>query len=157
MGEPSAGITAVIVLSGAVVSENLETSVPGIFACGNVLHVHDLVDFVSSESFTAGKAAAAYVRSQLNQSGEVIEVRDGAGVRGTVPQKIHRDTAEPVNLMFRPAEVFRNSSVVIRSGSDVILKKKAMIYTPGEMVSVPLPPEKVAALPESSITVSIES
>lgn len=70
---------------GAVVDDNLQTSKKGIFACGNVLHVHDLVDFVSSESFKAGKAAAEYVMGE-KRDGFYVNVKDGSGVRGVVPQ-----------------------------------------------------------------------
>ena len=105
-----AGVVLSSVTSGAVVDNTLETTVPGIFACGNVLHVHDLVDHVSSESFKAGKAAAAYV---LDRHAEVafISVLDGEGVRGCVPQKIRTVTDGPLSIMFRPSAVYRNSSV----------------------------------------------
>ena len=91
--------------SGAVVNDALETSVPGIFACGNVLHVHDLVDHVSSESFLAGHAAAAYARAGERPAG-FWPVQDGEGVRGTVPQRIRKGAGAAVRLMFRPSGVF---------------------------------------------------
>ena len=89
--------------SGAVVDDTLQTSKEGIFACGNVLHVHDLVDFVSAESFKAGKAAAAYVQGK-KRIGKYVSVTDGDGVRGVVPQKllIPDGEVESVQIMFRP-------------------------------------------------------
>ena len=150
-----AGVEISPATSGAVVNESFETSVPGIFACGNVLHVHDLVDHVSNESFKAGAAAAAYVRNETRH-GSVIAVRDGDGVRGTVPQQIRSDTDQPVDLMFRPSAVFRNSSVVVESGAQELIRKKAMIFTPGEMALVALRPEMLKNIGSDSITVRIE-
>ena len=150
-----AGVEISPATSGAVVNESFETSVPGIFACGNVLHVHDLVDYVSNESFKAGAAAAAYVRNETRR-GSVIAVRDGDGVRGTVPQQIRSDTDQPVDLMFRPSAVFRNSSVVVESGAQELIRKKAMIFTPGEMALVTLRPEMLKNIGSDSITVRIE-
>ena len=150
-----AGVEISPATSGAVVNESFETSVPGIFACGNVLHVHDLVDHVSNESFKAGAAAAAYVRNETRH-GSVIAVRDGDGVRGTVPQQIRSDTDQPVDLMFRPSAVFRNSSVVVESGAQELIRKKAMIFTPGEMALVTLRPEMLKNIGSDSITVRIE-
>ena len=150
-----AGVEISPATSGAVVNESFETSVPGIFACGNVLHVHDLVDHVSNESFKAGAAAASYVRREI-RGGSVIAVRDGDGVRGTVPQQIRSDTDQPVDLMFRPSSVFRSSSVVVESGTQELIRKKAMIFTPGEMALVTLQPEMLKNIDSDSITVRIE-
>ena len=143
--------------SGATVDDQLQTSVPGIFACGNVLHVHDLVDHVSNESFKAGHAAAAYARDQKNTA-PVAQVKDGDGVRGVVPQRVHLsgEASQSVDLMFRPSGVFKNATVVVRSGDKEIARKKSPIFTPGEMVVVTLKPEVVAALDGSDITVTME-
>ncbi len=152
----SAGVELSPATSGAVVSDTFETSVPGVFACGNVLHVHDLVDHVSNESFRAGHAAAAYVRSQGGKS-VFTEVRDGNGVRGTVPQKIQKNPSAPVDIMFRPAAVYRNTSAVVSCGGKELFRRKAMIFTPGEMAAYTLKPEILKDLPEGeAITVSIE-
>ena len=150
-----AGVKISPATSGAVVNESFETSVPGIFACGNVLHVHDLVDHVSNESFKAGAAAAAYVRD-VTLGGFLIAVKDGDGVRGTVPQLIRADTDQPVDLMFRPSAVFRNSSVVVESGGQELIRKKAMIFTPGEMALVTLQPDMLKKVGADSITVRME-
>ena len=152
-----AGVEISPLTSGATVDDQLQTSVPGIFACGNVLHVHDLVDHVSNESFKAGHAAAAYARDQKNTA-PVAQVKDGDGVRGVVPQRVHLsgEASQSVDLMFRPSGVFKNATMVVRSGDKEIARKKSPIFTPGEMVVVTLKPEVVAALDGSDITVTME-
>ena len=150
-----AGVELSPLTSGPVVSETLETSVPGIFACGNILHVHDLVDHVSAESFRAGRAAASFVRASAPPA-PAYTVKDGPGVRGTVPQKISARPAEDVPLMFRPADVYRNAYAVVECGGQEILRKKAMIYTPGEMAVLTLKKEDFENLPDKVITVRME-
>ena len=133
-----AGVELSPVTSGAVVSDTLETSVPGIFACGNVLHVHDLVDHVSNESFRAGEMAARYARGERRE-GREIPVKDGAGVRGVVPQKIVvEDGLQEVNLMFRPDRVYRDHYLTVYADGQVLSSAKKMILTPGEMVVQPM-------------------
>ena len=150
-----AGVEISPLTSGPVVSDNLETSVPGIFSCGNVLHVHDLVDHVSNESFKAGKAAAAFIRNPSHAEAR-FAVCDGTGVRGTVPQRISAAPQEDVQLMFRPSDVFRNAAAVVECGGQEILRKKAMIYTPGEMAVLTLKKEVFSTLSGDTITVRIE-
>ncbi len=149
-----AGVKLSPLTSGAEVDDTLQTSVPGVFACGNVLHVHDLVDHVSNESFKAGHAAAAYARGGLTP-GVTVQVLDGDGVRGTVPQFIRKGASDSVDLMFRPSGVFRNATCVVTCGEREIARKKAMIFTPGEMAVVKLKPEVVAGL-DAAVTVKIE-
>ena len=152
-----AGVKLSPLTSGAEVDDQLQTSVPGIFACGNVLHVHDLVDHVSNESFKAGHAAAAYARGQAMEA-PTARVVDGDGVRGVVPQRIHLagDQAQSVDLMFRPSGVFRNAAAVVRCGDKEIARKKALIFTPGEMAVITLKKDVVAALDGADVTVSME-
>ena len=151
----AAGIKISPVTSGAVVDETFCTSIPGIYACGNVLHVHDLVDHVSDESARAGAAAAAFV---LNGRKDIplISVLDGEGVRGTVPQKIRTDVSLPVRLMFRPAAVYRNSCAVVECAGVELCRKKSMIFTPGEMAVITLDPQLFRNLPGTEISVRIE-
>ncbi len=150
-----AGVKLSGATSGAVVDDSLETSVPGIFACGNVLHVHDLVDHVSAESFRAGRAAADFVRSG-KQEDSLIEVADGDGVRGTVPQLIRKNTDGDVSLMFRPSAVFRNSTAVVECGGQTVCSRKALVFTPGEMATVVLKKDVIRTLSGNRITVRIE-
>ena len=149
-----AGVKLSPLTSGAEVDDLLQTNIPGVFSCGNVLHVHDLVDHVSNESFKAGHAAAAYAKGELEKA-ETIAVRDGDGVRGTVPQFIRKGVNESVDLMFRPSGVFRNATCIVSCGEREIARKKAMIFTPGEMAVVKLKPEIVAGL-DDTVTVRIE-
>ena len=146
------------VTAGAVVDDTLQTSVPGIFACGNVLHVHDLVDHVSAESLRAGKAAADYVQGK-KPAGSVVSVLDGEGVRGAVPQKLHipaeGETAAPVDIMFRPAKVYENAAVVVRAGNVELLRKKSRILTPGEMAVVTLTEKMIQGLSAQDVVVEI--
>ena len=142
--------------SGAVVDDTLQTSKEGIFACGNVLHVHDLVDFVSAESFKAGKAAAEYVQGK-KRIGKYVSVTDGDGVRGVVPQKllIPDGDAENVQIMFRPSGVYENAYIRVMDGEKELIKQKKRILTPGEMAELILKPEVVKGLSGADVTVSI--
>ena len=149
-----AGVKLSGVTSGAEVDDVLQTNVPGIFACGNVLHVHDLVDHVSNESLKAGHAAASYVRGNIGEA-QTISVLDGQGVRGVVPQRIRKGAGQSVELMFRPAGVYRNAVCLVKCGDQVIAKKKAPIFTPGEMAVVKLAADVVSGL-DGDLTVSIE-
>jgi len=149
-----AGVKMSPLTSGAEVDDTLQTNIPGIFACGNVLHVHDLVDHVSNESFKAGHAAAAYARGEATE-GDTISVVDGDGVRGTVPQRIRKGVNTSVDLMFRPSGVFRKATCIVKCGGVEIARKKAPIFTPGEMAVVTLKPEVVASL-NDTVTVEIE-
>lgn len=136
-----AGVELSPATSGAVVDDALQTSIEGVFACGNVLHVHDLVDFVSDESFLAGRAAADYVHG-VERAGEEIGVIDGRGVRGCVPQKIvlPKDMGSDysVSVMFRTDNVYRQQYITVFADDEPILSQKKVILTPGEMVVVKL-------------------
>ncbi len=142
---------------GALVDDSLQTSQDGIFACGNVLHVHDLVDFVSAESFKAGRAAAAYVQGRKRE-GRYVNLKDGDGVRGVVPQRllVPDGEAQPVQIMFRPAAVYENAAIRVMDGDTEVLRQKKRILTPGEMAELTLKPEQVKALSGGDITVRIE-
>ena len=147
--------------SGAYVDERLQTEIPGVFACGNVLHVHDLVDFVSEESYRAGKAAAAFALGKTVKTAGTVAVRDGFGVRGTVPQRIgipeNREEMEPVHLMFRTGNVFRNCAVVLQADGEEIFRQKKRILTPGEMVDLKLPLPMMERLGRAeTLTVSVD-
>ena len=151
-----AGVALSPVTSGAVVSDSLETSVPGIFACGNVLHVHDLVDHVSNESFRAGEMAARYARGE-RRKGREIPVKDGAGVRGAVPQKLVMDQSlTSVDLMFRPDRVYRDHYLTVYADQKAVSSVKKMILTPGEMVVQTLNEKLLAACRDArEITLAI--
>ena len=129
---------------GAIVSEALETSVPGIFACGNVLHVHDLVDFVSQEGTRAGISAAAYVQGEL-QRGRVFQTTAGAGIGYVLPQKVHPDhCSKSVEFMFRVTNSYKGAG--IRVLKDGILYKTIprLMMAPAEMEKIVLKQEEIA-------------
>ena len=124
---------------GAVVYENMETSVPGIFACGNVVHVHDLVDYVSAESERAGAAAAAYVQAARRADGAVLEVKNGTGVSYTVPQHV-RAGAHRAEVFFRVNRVLGASRIVVQDAAGVqIAQYRRERMAPGEMEHIVLP------------------
>ena len=134
-----AGICMDTRTGGAVVYENMETSVPGIFACGNVVHVHDLVDYVSAESERAGAAAAAYVQAARRADGAVLEVKNGTGVSYTVPQHV-RAGAHRAEVFFRVNRVLGASRIVVQDAAGVqIAQYRRERMAPGEMEHIVLP------------------
>ena len=149
-----AGVSISPVTAGALVDDTLQTSIPGVFACGNVLHVHDLVDHVSEESMRAGKAAAAFLRGETSCE-PTIPVMDGEGVRGVVPQRLRRGIPEDVTLMFRPAAVVRNAVCVLSCGDREILRRRFPILTPGEMAVLRLSAQQRAGC-DSPLTLRVE-
>ena len=142
--------------SGAVVYENMETSIPGVFACGNVCHVHDLVDFVTAESQRAGAAAARYVLDREESPGEpLLHVKNGDGVTYTVPQRIRPERVERLcQLFFRVNRVCGDSEIVVTSGEVQIAKFKREHLAPGEMENISLP-RTLLSKAEGELTVSI--
>lgn len=127
--------------NGPRVYENMETSLSGVFACGNVVHVHDLVDFVTMESTRAGEAAAAYLQGDA-RGGPALEVpiRAGEGVTYTVPQVIRPDRmGKTAELFFRVNAVYENAVLRVSAGERVLLEKKREHMAPGEMERLPLP------------------
>ena len=151
----AAGISMDRVTSGAVVDENRQTDLEGVFACGNVLHVHDLVDYVSEESEIAGKAAARYIKGEKAKAlPSPIELVTDGRVRYTVPQRIVGD--EDVTVYFRVAEVYRNVKITVRDGDDVIVSKKKQKVAPGEMETVRLTSAMLTALKSKKLTFGIE-
>lgn len=134
-----AGICMDTRTGGAVVYENMETSVPGIFACGNVVHVHDLVDYVSAESERAGAAAAAYVQAARWADSAVLEVKNGTGVSYTVPQHV-RAGARRAEVFFRVNRVLGASRIVVQDAAGVqIAQYRRERMAPGEMEHIVLP------------------
>lgn len=134
------GVELSRVTSGPVVNESLETNVPGVFACGNVLHVHDLVDYVSEEAARAGACAAAYIRGEKEKrDARSIRVLAVDGVRYTVPQTIRPACMEDtLTLRFRVGGVYRGCYVSVYLGERRIWHKKKRKLAPGEMEQVVL-------------------
>lgn len=156
----AAGVDLNPVTNGPLVNESLETNVPGVFAAGNVLHVHDLVDFVSEEASAAGRHAAAYIRSGAKAAGREVAVRCENGVRYTVPVTIRPEAMEEggsVTLRFRVGNVYKNKKVAVYAGDTCIYSRKRPVLAPGEMESVVLKAQQLLDHPEADhITVTLE-
>ncbi|MBO7214570.1 MAG: FAD-dependent oxidoreductase [Clostridia bacterium] len=150
----TAGVSLSPRTKGAVVDQTRETSVDGIFACGNVLQVHDLVDFVSEEAEIAGKYAASYVLNGKEEK-KVVETNCGTNVTYVLPQKINLNSNENVKLFFRVNKVIKNCVVTVSCGDEVIATKKKKISVPGEMETALLLADKVKNL-KGDIVVSVE-
>lgn len=126
--------------NGAIVFENMQTCIGGVFACGNVCHVHDLVDFVTAESIKAGKSAAQYALEGEKAAGEIMEVKNGEGVGYTVPQKIRTDNIDKsVEIFFRTKAIYKDAQIEVKSGDDLIASFKREHMAPGEMEKIMLP------------------
>ena len=140
---------------GPVVFENMETSAPGVFACGNVVHVHDLVDFVTAESQRAGAAAARYALGQTND-GPAVEITNGEGVGYTVPQKVRPAAVDKkLEIFFRVRRVYGNSAVVVESGGEPLARFKREHLAPGEMEHITLPAALLAKA-KGALEVAVE-
>ena len=137
----TAGVPLDRVTSGAVVDQDRQTAVEGIFACGNVLHVHDLVDYVSEEAEIAGKSAVAYIQGLTAERTDIPLTTDGK-IRYTVPQRITQK--KDVTVFFRVADVYRNVTIRVSDGDRVIYSKKKLKVAPGEMESITLRPDQFA-------------
>ena len=153
-----AGIAMNRVTGGPDVSDSLETSLPGVFACGNVLHVHDLVDYVSEEAALAGRNAAAYVQAGERAAANPVPLTAKDGVRYTVPQTL--DTAnmnDKVVVRFRVGDVYKDRYVSVYFDGERVLHRKKNVLAPGEMEQVVLTRQQVEKYPElRQITVCTE-
>lgn len=144
--------------SGPAVNESLETSVEGVFACGNVLHVHDLVDYVSEEAGAAGENAAAYVQGRMRPSGKEVLLKGTNGVRYTVPGKIDLERMkEKQTVRFRVADVYKNRYLSVYYNDTCVSRMKKRVMTPGEMEQVVLVKSKLQEFEDlKNITLTIE-
>lgn len=152
----NAGIELDRITNGPSVDEYRETLHKGVFACGNVLQVHDLVDYVTEESQIAGEGAAKFIKGK-KKSGDYINTQGTNGVRYIVPQRINKETDKDVKLYFRVGQVFKNVKLVVKCGDEVIMSKNKKKMTPGEMENVLIKLDTVKSLPaDSTLTVTIE-
>ena len=151
----SAGVELSNITRGPNVNETFETNVPGIFACGNVLHVHDLVDYVSEEAAQAGKAAAEYAAKGAKPACEVTPIVPTNGVRYTVPVEIRKDATEgEVTIRMRVDNVYQNKAVCLYKDGERLVRRKKMILAPGEMETIKIDLAKLAGA--EKITVGLE-
>lgn len=175
-----AGVEMNPVTSGPLVNESLETNIEGVFACGNVLHVHDLVDFVSEEAGAAGRNAAAYVQGKVREgsgwkvssgekdsckkvssrevSGREIRLNPIEGVRYTVPATIRPQVmGDKLTVRFRVGNVYKNCYISVYFDEERVMHRKRPVVAPGEMEEIKLEREKLLAYPDlQTITVKIE-
>ena len=152
----NAGIELDCITNGPSVDEYRETLHKGVFACGNVLQVHDLVDYVTEESQIAGEGAAKFIKGE-KKSGDYINTQGTNGVRYIVPQRINKETDKDVKLYFRVGQVFKNVKLVVKCGDEVIMSKNKKKMAPGEMENVLIKLDTIKSLPaDSTLTVTIE-
>lgn len=162
----AAGVNMDSITSGPTVNQFMETSVNGIFACGNSVHVHDLVDYVTEESLLAGKCAAEYIernsKVESPSAQELLAVRPGNRVRYTVPQQVEVDydvkEDSKMMLMFRSTDVYKGVTIAVYCGSELISKSRKSVVRPGEMQTVNLKKqaiEKINSI-KQPVTISIE-
>lgn len=143
--------------NGPFVYENMETSVPGIFACGNVVHVHDLVDFVTAESIKAGTSAATYILEQEKESTQYLTIKNGDHVTYVVPQKIRADNIDRrTELFFRVNKVFDDSQILIKSKGEVLAKQKKSYIVPGEMEKMKLSKKVLDKVTNGELEICVE-
>ncbi len=161
----SAGVEMNRITSGPVVNESLETNIPGVFACGNVLHVHDLVDYVSEEAGRAGQNAVKYVKGELDSGSSDKYSTKGRinlvatdGARYTVPSTIDPDRMDDnLTVRFRVGDVYKDSYVSVYYGDERVQHRKRQILAPGEMEQIIVKKDDLMSRPElNTITVKIE-
>ena len=149
-----AGVNLDTKTSGPIVNNSMATNVDGVFACGNVVHVHDLVDFVTKESKIAGKNAALYSLNKLNKGNEV-KTSASEGIIYVVPQSVNVDGDEDVNLFMRVRQIYKNKKLVVKSDDKVILEKKRLHMIPSEMENIKISKDLFKDI-KGNITVSVE-
>ena len=151
----NAGINLDSRTNGIVVNESMETSRTGIFACGNVVHVHDLVDFVTEESRRAGRNAARYLKGELNAD-NFIEIKNGNAVNYTVPQKVNvQNVEDKLIVFFRVNNVYKYKVLVVRSGNKVIAEFKKSHIVPSEMQKLIITKKQLENI-HQEVTISLE-
>lgn len=151
-----AGIKLDKVTGGPLVDENMHTSVHGIFACGNVAQVHDLVDNVTKESRKAGKSAALYALGNLKIDDRYILTKPGNGIRYVLPQKINKSGDNDIELSMRVSNIFENASIVLRNSSNLVRRYKKAYLTPGEMQVIKIKRNDISEI-SGDLTVEVVS
>ena len=154
----AAGVELSPVTKGPVVNESLETGVPGVFACGNVLHVHDLVDYVSEEAARAGAVAAEYIKGSSEPCGREIILKAESGVRYTVPMTVRPDRIDDkLTVRFRVGDVYKSAYVSVYFDDERVRHNKKRVISPGEMEQIVLTKEQLDSHPDlQTITLKIE-
>lgn len=151
-----AGIKLDPVTGGPVVNESMETNIEGIFACGNVVHVHDLVDYVTEESRKAGRNAAKYVKNELETKGPIVATKPGSGIRYIVPQVIRmQNLVNSVDLFMRVDNIYENRKLVVKVDGVVAKEVKKKYLRPGEMERISIAANSIKPSDQSVMTVEV--
>lgn len=141
--------------NGLIVNEMMETSASGIFACGNVVHVHDLVDFVSAEARKAGAAAAKYIKDEV-KDGEYKEIINGKGITYTVPQKFRAENIDKaLEIFMRVNNIYKNVKLEVKDEEKVLMSLNKQHLAPGEMEKVMVPKKILDTMVGKSLTVEV--
>lgn len=141
--------------NGLVVNEMMETSADGIFACGNVVHVHDLVDFVSAEARRAGTAAAKYIKNEA-KTGEYKEIKNGKGIVYTVPQKFRAENVDKaLEVFMRVNNIYKNVKLEVKDENKTLISLKKQHLAPGEMEKIMIPKKILDTAEGKELTVEI--
>ena len=148
------GIKIDPVTNGALVNESCQTEIDGVFACGNVLQVHDLVDYVSEEAENAGKGAAEFVKNGAKNS-VYIPTATGNGIRYVLPQRINKNSEKEIALFMRSTSPFGRARILAKCGDTVLASAVRLRVAPGEMEKIILKPEALNKA-DGKITVSLE-
>ena len=154
-----AGVALSPVTGGPLVDESLQTSLPGVFAAGNVLHVHDLVDYVSEEAAAAGRHAAQYILGGASPAeGEALPVQATNGVRYTVPTTVHPARLDgSLTLRLRVGNAYRGKALAVYAGGECIWRRKRPVLAPGEMETIVIKGPALDKLPGcGGLTVTLE-
>jgi hypothetical protein len=133
----------------------METNIEGVFACGNVVHVHDLVDFVTKASRMAGKNAALYALYKKTNQSKLIQTIQGEGVNYIVPQYIDVNSEDEVSLLMRVREIYSNKKLVVKCNGKIILEKKRNHMVPSEMENIKIPLDMLKYI-DSNLEVCVE-
>lgn len=143
--------------SGPVVNESMETSIEGIFACGNVVHVHDLVDFVTAESQRAGRNAAKYIKGEIKNSEDYIYIKNGNAINYTVPQKVRVENLDKgIDVFMRVNNVYQDVAIKVKADNKELLSFKRKHMAPGEMEKIMIPKAILEGVNKDEIIISVE-
>lgn len=141
---------------GPIVNEAMETEVAGVFACGNVLHVHDVVDYVTEESRKAGKSAAQYVKGEVTDGGNYILTKPGVGIGYIVPQKIKVEELEkPIEFCMRVRDIYMDAKLIVKLDGEIIKEQKRNYMIPSEMESLKLNPKLLKGKNGKELTIEV--
>ena len=140
---------------GAVVNQYMETMIDGVFTCGNCLHVHDVVDFVSDEARLAGRSAAYYLKNQINNQNKKINIKPGKGLSYVLPQFVLEDSLVDIVIKFRVRKPVTDQIVFVKAGEEVLMKAIKPVLIPSEMTMIKLNKDKLVGI-KDDIVVSLE-